>query len=300
MRTKAAMAVVAIAAAVVWAAGRAPAAEGDAKPPDPAGQAAGAPDAEKIGWRIGFQSYTFRGVTFFEALDASAKLGLKYIEAWPGHRMSKEDKTALSRMNDQQKQAVKDKLKAAGVQIVNVGVIGIPKDEASARKMFLWWKDLGAETIVTESNLPFLDKLCEELKMNVAFHNHPRSWPPEQVLSATKDRSKRIGACADTGHWMRANFVPVETIKKLKGRIISLHFKDLNEFGRGHDVIWGTGKGDAKGQLAELYDQGFKGSFAIEYEHTFTLDDLAKCVAFFNDTAKQLAAAKPMPAPAEP
>jgi hypothetical protein len=51
----------------------------------------------------------------------------------------------------------------------------------------------------------------------------------------------RGGACADTGRWMRSELNPVEQLKKLEGRIISFHFKDLNKFGGGaHDVPWGT------------------------------------------------------------
>ena len=45
-----------------------------------------------------------------------------------------------------------------------------------------------------------------------------------------------------------------------------------------------------KAVLAELKNQGFKGVFSIEYEHRFTMDDLAQCVKYFNQCAKELAA----------
>jgi sugar phosphate isomerase/epimerase len=126
----------------------------------------------------------------------------------------------------------------------------------------------------------------------MALHNHPASWPPEKVLAACKDRCKLIGSCSDTGHWMRANRVPVDTLKTLEGRIVSLHFKDLNDFGRGHDVPWGTGKADVKGMLQELKRQGFHGYFSIEYEHGGVQDllvNLPKCIEFFDETAAKLA-----------
>ena len=53
---------------------------------------------------------------------------------------------------------------------------------------------------------------------------------------------------------------------------------------------WGTGKADVKDILAELYKQGFKGVFSIEYEHQFSMADLDKCVKYFNKCAKELAA----------
>ena len=252
----------------------------------------GAPDAEKLGWRLGCQAYTFRRWTFFEAVDRTAALGLKVIEAYPGQRVSKEINERFGPgMKPETVRAVKGKLKSAGVKLVCYGVTGIPGNEDGARKFFQWCKMMGVETIVTESNPKFLDKLCGEFKMNAAFHNHPNSWPPEKVLKACKGKSKRMGACADTGHWMRRKIVPLEALKKLKGRIISFHFKDLSEFGRGHDVPWGTGKGDVKAQLAELKAQRFKGVFSIEYEHSFTMEDLAQCVRHFNQCAKELAAA---------
>jgi sugar phosphate isomerase/epimerase len=124
------------------------------------------------------------------------------------------------------------------------------------------------------------------------LHNHPKTWPPDNVLKASKDRCDLIGACCDTGHWMRAGFVPVETLQKLKGRVQHLHFKDLNAFGKGHDVPWGTGKGDVKGMLQELKNQGYKGYLSIEYEHGGLKDllvNVPKCIAYFDKVTTELA-----------
>jgi sugar phosphate isomerase/epimerase len=256
----------------------------------PAFQATGAPDAEKLGWRLGTQAWTFNRVTFFEAVDKTAALGLKYIEAFPGQRVSKEINERFGPgMKPATARAVKDKLKAKGVKLVNFGVTGIPGSEAAARKFFQWAKGMGIETLVTESNPAFLDKLCGEFGINAAFHNHPRSWPPEKVLKACEGKSKRMGACADTGHWMRRNIKPLDGVRKLKGRIVSFHFKDLNRMG-GHDVPWGTGAGDVKAVLAEVHRQGFQGVFSIEYEHTYSMADLDQCVKHFNRCAREIAA----------
>ena len=110
------------------------------------------------------------------------------------------------------------------------------------------------------------------------------------MLKHVKDHSKRIGACCDTGHWMRSDIKPVEALKKLKGRIISFHFKDLNEYGmKAHDVPWGTGRGDVEGMLAEVKRQGIKPVFSMEYEHEYTMHELAECVAYFDKVAAELA-----------
>jgi sugar phosphate isomerase/epimerase len=164
------------------------------------------------------------------------------------------------------------------------------------REAFDFAKEMGIETLVSEP--PFdafdeLDKLCEEYKINVALHDHPRPsryWSPDIVLKACKGHSKRIGACCDTGHWMRSDINPVEALKKLEGRIISFHLKDLNEYGRSaHDVPWGTGRGDIKGVLTEVKRQGIQPVFSMEYEFSFTMSELAQCVRYFDQVAAELA-----------
>ena len=50
--------------------------------------ASGAPHAEKLGWRLGCQAYSFNRFTFYEAIDKTARLGLHYIEAYPGQKLS--------------------------------------------------------------------------------------------------------------------------------------------------------------------------------------------------------------------
>lgn len=291
MRRTNVLVVMMLANVVAWLAAKVPGVFGAQEGKGPAFKATGAPDAEKLGWRLGTQAWTFNSMTFFEAVDRTAALGLKYIEAFPGQRISKENKEGFGPgMKPETVQAVKDHLKAKGVRLVNFGVTGVPGGEPAARKFFEWAKMMGLETIVTESDPAFLDKLCQEFGINIAFHNHPQSWPPEKVLKACEGKSKRMGACADTGHWMRRNVVPLEAVRMLKGRIISFHFKDLNQMGGGHDVPWGTGKGDVKAVLKELHKQGFKGVFSIEYEHRFTMADLDQCVKHFNQCAKEIAA----------
>jgi len=250
-------------------------------------------------WRLGMQAYSFNRFTFYEAVDKNEALGMRYIEAYPGQRLSKEkpDIRADHNMSSEIRREVLQRLQEAGVKLVNYGVVGLPNNEAQCRKVFDFAKAMGIETIVSEppeDAFDLIDRLCEEYKINVAIHNHPKPshyWNPDTVLKVCRGRSRRIGACADTGHWMRSGINPVEALRKLKGRIISLHFKDLNKFGGGaHDVIWGTGAGDARAMLAELARQNFKGVFSIEYEHNWlnSMPEIAGCVAFFRKVAAEL------------
>jgi len=266
--------------------------------------------AEALGWRLGCQAYSFNRFTFYEAIDKVAALGLHYIEAYPGQRLSKEhpDIRFDHNLPGELQQQVLDKLSAAHVKLVNYGVVGLPNDEAECRRVFDFAARMGIETIVSEppeDAFDLLDRLVAEYGINVAIHNHPKPskyWNPDAVLAVVQGHSDRIGACADTGHWMRSGVNPLEALKKLEGRIISFHFKDLNEFSPdAHDVPWGTGKANVHALLEEVQRQGIKPVFSIEYEYHWenSLPEIARCVAYFYLVAADLAQTRNMPSDAE-
>ncbi|MEP6754579.1 MAG: sugar phosphate isomerase/epimerase, partial [Chthonomonadales bacterium] len=125
----------------------------------------------------------------------------------------------------------------------------------------------------------------------VGFHDHPKQmnnpnykmWDPNYVLSVVQSRDKRIGSCADVGHWVRSGVKPVDALRILRGRIISSHLKDLNEFSPdGHDVPAGTGVSDIPAVLDELHKQGFEGNISIEYEYHMenSLAEVAQSIGF--------------------
>ncbi len=253
-------------------------------------------------WKLGMQAYSFKEFTFFEAVDKNKALGMRYIECYPGQRLSKEkpDVKTDHNMSSADRKLMLQKLREASVRLMNYGVVGLPNDKAECRKVFDFAKEMGIETIVSEppeDAFDLIEDLCEEFKtIKVAIHNHPKPshyWDPDTVLRVCKGRSKSIGACADTGHWTRSGVDPLEAIKKLgsAGRIISLHFKDLDKFGSGaKDVPWGTGVSKARKILAELARQNFKGVFSVEWEHNWlnSMPDIAKCATFFERTAAEL------------
>jgi sugar phosphate isomerase/epimerase len=178
---------------------------------------------------------------------------------------------------------------------MSYGVVTI-KEEGAARKHFEFVKTMGMRTLVCEPVPEARDtvsRLADEYGLSVAIHNHPKPslyWNPDTVLEALKERSRGMGACADTGHWTRSGLRPVEALKKLEGRVIELHFKDV---ARGVDQIWGTGDSNARAMLEELKRQGFRGQVYVEYESgsgTELEANVARCVAFFDATARELAA----------
>ena len=256
------------------------------------------PATDTIGsWRLGCQAYTFKKFTFFEAVDKTASLGLEWIEAYPGQKLSA-DMPGARFGHDMPKRArklVQEKLDRAGVRLAAYGVVRFPDDPAGCKKIFEFAREMGIDTITAEpkaEQMDIVEKYCQKYGIKAAIHNHPKDshyWHPKTVLETCSGRSRLIGCCADTGHWMRSGIRPVEGLKMLEGRVLSLHLKDLNDFGRkdAHDVVWGTGHADMHAVLAELHRQGFAGLVSIEYEHNWleSLPEIRRCVEYFDNVA---------------
>jgi len=246
------------------------------------------------GWRLGVQTWTFKEFTLFEAIDKTRSLGLNWIQAFPGQQVSDVITTKFGPgLTPEEKKQVKEKLQDAGIQFFAFGVVGIAKDEAKARELFEFAKEMGIPMLASEpkeDQYDLLDKLCQEYKIKLAIHNHPKPshyWNPDTVLEMCAGRSTWIGACVDVGHWVRSGLDPVECLKKLRGRIHDVHIKEIDD---GHDVIWGTGQGRMKGILDQLHRQNYQGTFAIEYEYNWdnNVPEIRQSIAYFNSIASTL------------
>ena len=189
-------------------------------------------------WRLVMKNYSYqlahKDMTFFESIDQAVKDGFKYMEVKPAQKLGGDltGETDIIKWDKATIDKVLAKCKAAGMQLDGFGVAR-PKNEAEAKTMFENCKALGITYVVMEpkpEELDMLDKLAQQYQIGVAIHNHPLPsiyWNPETVLNACKGHSKWIGACADTGHWMRSGLDPVKSMKELEGHIIMLHFKDV-------------------------------------------------------------------------
>ena len=245
----------------------------------------------KLGWKLGAQAYTFRLFTFFEAIDKIDSCGLEYVEAFRNQAIGGGIPGKMDfKMNKETQLLVLKKLKEKGVTLHAFGVVKGLTDE-EWRQLFVFSKAMGIQTITAEpevKTMPLLSKLCDEFKINIAIHNHPKPsyfWNPDVVLSAIKGQSKRIGACADVGHWIRSGQDPIVNLTKLEGHVLHLHMKDLNELNnrKAHDVHWGKGVTNIKGVVEELKRQKFKGMLSVEYEYNWSnsTPDVKASVEYF-------------------
>ncbi len=224
------------------------------------------------------QCWTYRRYTFFETVEKAKALGIMSLQAYPGQPLSSEMKGVSfdHSMTDAQIETVRQRLDAAGMEVVGYGVVDIGRTEEEMRRAFVFARKMGIRVIATEpqdADFPILDKLVKEYDIRIAVHNHPepsKYAKPQTVLEKVKGLDDRIGACADPGHWMRGGIRPLDALRLLEGRIIDVHIKDRSDFGTGpgvDDVPVGEGKANLREILAELTVQDYAGFLTFEYEN---------------------------------
>lgn len=225
--------------------------------------------------KMGSQSWTFRRFSFFETLDELQKLGIQYLEAYPGQVLDRANTDVKfdHHLTDDQIHTIKKALDTKNIKLVNYGVVTIENDEAGMREIFDFAQKMEIRTIVTEpryDDFSLLEKMVKEYGIRVAIHNQaePSKYArPETVLKAIEGLDNRIGACADIGHWMRTGVDVLEGLRMLRGRVLDVHFEDLDAASKNANTVpFGQGAIKIKDVLAELTLQNYDGILAIELE----------------------------------
>lgn len=237
-------------------------------------------DAYVNGLAIGCQAYSFKEFSAFEAIAKTKEAGGTIIEFYPGQKLrpdSPKDEVVSHKSSDAVVKALKDECDRQGIHPVNYGVVKA-KDADEIQEIMGFAKKMGLYGVCSESTELVADweKAVKEFDIKVAFHEHGGSmsnpdykvWHPLYILGVVESRDPRVGACADLGHWCTSGLKPIECLRILKGRVISVHLKDKSEFGpKGVVVPAGQGVVDVPACIAELKKQNFKGHFSIEHEN---------------------------------
>ena len=156
--------------------------------------------------------------------------------------------------------------------------------------MFEFAKRAGIKNITANPNpesFDSLDKLVAEYNIRIAIHNHgPGSSYDkiDDVKKAVEGRHKLIGACVDTGHFIRSREDPVKAVRELGPRVFGLHIKDEEKREkRSRNVIIGSGHLDVLGVFKALKEIKFPadGAVSLEYEANpkNPIDDMKQCIA---------------------
>ncbi len=245
---------------------------------------------------ISVQCWSFKEFTLFEAIEMAAAAGATAVELFPGQKIGGDfgDAGLDPSKASEQVPAVLKHCSDHGITPVNFGVTDVPNDEAKARQIFTFAKQLGLYGITTEAlgSLDLLEKLAKEFDLKVCFHNHPKPtalWNPETVSKALEGRDERLGFCADLGHWATSGLDPLEVIRSIAPRVHAFHMKDrasITEWT--HDRPFGTGIVELGAILDEVRKHGFAGNVSIEYEHNWktSLPEIAQCAGYLRGYSK--------------
>ncbi len=229
------------------------------------------------GWFIGAQAYTFKEFSAFEAIAKTKEAGGNMIEFYPGQilKPGSTDKVGHT-MSEAAMAELKAECQRQGVHAVNYGVVAA-KNAEDVHAIMSFAKKMGLYAVCTESTEQIVawEENAKKFDIKVAFHEHGGSmenpkykvWNPLYILGVVESRDHRVGACADLGHWCTSNLKPVECLRILEGRVISVHLKDKAANGKAPVVVAGTGVVDVAACLEELKKQKFDGHISIEHEN---------------------------------
>jgi len=246
-----------------------------------------------LGWKVGVPANGFRHLTFSEAAGKADALGVAFIEGFSTQQLSIEIPKKLDyHLAPGEIAAVQERLSVLklGMPVYFTATIG--PDEGSSRQLFEFAKALSVETIVSDpapESLAAVDKLANEFGINVALYNRSRAetpayWDPKSLLSALEGRSKRMGACADIGNWMRDGIKPLDGLALLKDRLMAVNVRDRSALGgQGRDVPPGSGVAGLPAFFREIYRLGLK-PLLITVDSTGAVDssaDLARSLEGF-------------------
>jgi inosose dehydratase len=233
----------------------------------PASGLAFAADADPFrGLKIGVATYTFRKFPLEATIKGVQRVGLRYVSIKDFH---------LARNTTaEQRKAIVQKFKDAGITPLSCGNITMDNTEKGVRDAFEYARDAGIPTIVCSphpDSFAILDKMVKEFDIKLAIHNHGpedgRFPSPYDVYKAAQGYDKRIGLCVDVGHSARAGAEPAEAILKCRDRVYDVHLKDIADLGKiSHPVESGRGVLNLKAIMGALLEIKFPYMADFEYE----------------------------------
>jgi sugar phosphate isomerase/epimerase len=215
---------------------------------------------------IGVQSFTYRHFENDEIATQIADTGVEAIELCGVHVEPEEDPEQIER----------DRSLYAdhGIDICGFGVHDIEASTDVDRLCSFAADELGAEylSIHVDPDLgDGIDRLVDaatDHDLLLAIHNHG----PGHVHDTVEDleavytgKPTRLGACVDTGHFLRSGIAPGDSIPRIGERVHAVHFKDFAADET--EVTPGDGQLDVAETLSLLDEHtNFDQPLVIEYE----------------------------------
>jgi sugar phosphate isomerase/epimerase len=219
---------------------------------------------------VGVQSWSFRHFkTIGEMLAQVKAVGLSRIELCGAH--ANFDDPA-------QHQSAIDACKAAGVEILSIGVQGFSGDHKKEKNWFEFAKKAGAKYISAHFQVHNFREgtavaraLSEAYDVKVAIHCHGGymfNGSYDEISHLIELGQGRIGINIDTAWCIQSGNNPVEWAKKFGSSVFGTHYKDFifDTKGKWKECLIGDSALDLPTYLKTLDEIGFDGYAVIEYE----------------------------------
>lgn len=238
---------------------------------------------------IGVALYSFNRFPFAESLDKSKEAGVAWVEGFFFHNLGPDfDEKRIPDLSIREVDELNNMIEEADLHMPSMYAGGNTIEEWE--EQFKKADELGLSFLVGEPAREMwgpVHELAAKYDVRLAIHQHAQGhsifWHPDSVLAAIEGH-ENFGACGDLGHWVRSGLDPVECLKALEGHLISIHAKDLDEFGNidANDIKLGTGVIDYPAVMAELKRQNFQGPIFVECEHDWedNLEDVKFAVEY--------------------
>ncbi len=228
----------------------------------PFGAAALAAGADDVRFKVAMQGYSLQRLHLRALLEAARELGVGSLELY--------DRQLSVFMSDHDRARAKQALVDFDISPIATYTDSFSSDERRNRAIL----DLAADMKLRhlscrpdDASMEILDGLLSEYEVGVAVHNTSplpgRSPVTIQDVATILERHERLDACVDVGNFARARIDPVVPIREFRGRIRSVHLKDIDGTGRG--VALGDGVLDLPAIINELRRGGFDGMLTVEH-----------------------------------
>jgi hypothetical protein len=197
---------------------------------------------ESLEWKLGIAASPDVHKSLFETIDLAGNLGLLYAGANNNQKVSSETNEYFDfNLSGDKLMQIKKKLLAAGITLVDYYIPEIPSDEETCKKLFEFGRKMGIETFISEPRpeaLDLIEKYCIRYNIKLAVRNFGEDQSssygdPESIMAICKKRSSMVGAFGDTDFWERSGIQPLDALKILGNRLITIQMPGQNKTGPG-------------------------------------------------------------------
>jgi sugar phosphate isomerase/epimerase len=263
------------------------------------------------GVQLGTQSYSFRDLSFNDALKAMVADGLGDCELFAPHieegHLDQSPMGSFRHMNADERKSAREDLRKWRLSVGLDYFKGVRKqfDDAGVNlyaynysfrpdftddeieRGFEFAKALGVRILTASTTVSTAKRVAPfaaKHKILVAMHGHSNLKDPEEFakpesFAAALDMSKLFRINLDIGHFTAANYDAVDYITKNHENIVLLHLKDRKK-DDGPNTVWGEGDTPIKPVLQLLKEKKWPIPAFIEYEYKGTgssTEEVKKC-----------------------